>query len=241
MSTFTKGRKVRALRDTESYGAGVPIKKGEVLEVSATSDVDGQLFNAWRPDVPFLHIALAKDDFETADATPAPLDPKSVHVGDTVTVRFKETGEEITTKAYQPKDLTADSEWVYILGWPLNKPMGHGLAVKYFELIGHQPAPEPEPEWKPGTVANIETAADGPLRAMLTEGNTWSAENGETYMAGDVAEADPLVVIDPAAVDVDALTTTFHNASHYGVDLPLEGAAYLARVARTFFVGGESR
>lgn len=86
-----------------------------------------------------------------ADATPAPIDPHAVKPGDTVTVRFIETGDEITTKAYRPEDITA-GRWVSVLGWPLVKADGtFGLAVKFFELIAHQPAPEPEVEWADGT------------------------------------------------------------------------------------------
>lgn len=187
MSMFAKGKKVRAIRDTKSYGMGDLIQKGAVLEVSvAIEDGSASLFNAWRPNG-VDHYALAKDDFEPADATPTPLDPKSVHVGDTVTVRFIETGDVLTTKAYQPDDVTKPGEWVYLLGWPLNKPMGHGLAVTKFEILAIEPAPKPEPEWEPGTVGTATVRTVPNIRVMRLDGVTQPWASATFFApAGDV-------------------------------------------------------
>lgn len=102
-----------------------------------------------------------------------------------------------------------------------------------------EPAPEPEPELPtiPGSLIKSEA---GDL-VFLTKAMWLDQDHDERNPSDWAAPWTQMVVIDPEAVDMDALTTTFHNASHYGVDLPLEGAAYLARLARTFFVGGESR
>lgn len=113
--------------------------------------------------------AGTEDACDQHSATPAPLDPKQVHVGDTVTVRFIPTGDVFTTKAYQPEDVTKPGEWVYVLGWPLNKPMGHGLGITYFEILAIEPAPEPEPVWEPGTVGTA-TVSGYVTRVMRTDG-----------------------------------------------------------------------
>jgi hypothetical protein len=228
VNPFTKGKKVRAIRDTESRGGNADIGAGAVLEVSHTSDDSGHLFNAWHPNGIDVY-ALAKDDFEPVDATPAPLDPSKVKAGDTVTVRVEEFDipdpYEVTGKAY-----------VGPIGMAVG---GFLLSGDRVNLTDHQPAPEPEPELPtiPGSLIKSEA---GDL-VFLTKAMWLDQDHDERNPSDWAAPWTQMVVIDPEAVDMDALTTTFHNASHYGVDLPLEGAAYLARLARTFFVGGESR
>jgi hypothetical protein len=136
------------------------------------------------------------------------IDPNMVRAGDTVTVRFIATGDEITTTAYQPTDIA--SGHVYILGWPLNKPGNlHGLALKHFEILDHQPAPEPE--WKPGTVAFVIQGGDPgagvddhEFPAALQTDGTWVGLAGEAATAAPTS-VRPLVVIDPAGVDWGAL------------------------------------
>lgn len=80
--------------------------------------------------------------YETADTTPAPLDSSKVKAGDVVTVRVEPNPElppfDITGPAY----LTSGN-WMYVGGWPLSE--------NRVTLTAHQPAPEPLPEWKPGT------------------------------------------------------------------------------------------
>lgn len=136
------------------------IKPGQVWEYKRTSDTEpvtvtevrdgtvAYVFAADQSDGDMSIVAFRKMRRLVTDAPPAPLDPKSVHVGDTVTVRFIETGDEIVTKAYQPDDITASGEYVYLLGWPLHRANGtFGLAFSHFEILAIEPAPEPEPEW----------------------------------------------------------------------------------------------
>lgn len=144
--------------------------------------------------------------------TPAQIDPHAVKPGDTVTVRFIETGDEITTKAYRPEDIKA-GRWVSVLGWPLVKADGtFGLAVKYFELLAHQPAPEPEPEWEMTQVAVVTPHGKDDLttRAIYGEDGNWHNAYGG-FWSDDEVSVRPLVVIDPAAVDVDALVEVAHH------------------------------
>lgn len=146
--------------------------------------------------------ALVKD----VDAASAPLDPKSVHVGDTVTVRFKTTGDVLATKAYQPEDITKPGEWVFILGWPLHRPDGtFGLAFSNFEILAIEPAPEPEPEWADATFGDA--LVDGvSVRGFIAnngESFVFPLPDGGYHEVGHGAYSDfvPLVVIDRAAVD----------------------------------------
>lgn len=195
MNPFTKGTKVRAIRDTKSYGAETPIKKDTVLEVSRTNEVDSAaLFTANRPDTGGVY-ALAKDDFEPADATPAPLDKSKVRVSDTVTVTIAArngTPEfEITGSVY------GDEE-------------PHGLAVGDYMLMhdrvtltAHQPAPEPEPEpeWKPGTVAVATVRGMTNVRVMRLEPSPtdtrhhWVDLDGTIPDDSRVTDVRPLVVL----------------------------------------------
>lgn len=129
--------------DTESGVVSIRLDLGQSMNVNVGPGCDAKFVSATRevPDKTEFHEWV--EDFFTEAA---PLDPSAVEAGDTVVVRFIETGEEFTTKAYQPADITASGEWVYILGWPLNKPGGkHGLALTKFEFLDHQPTPKPEP------------------------------------------------------------------------------------------------
>src|SRR5690606_23490974 len=89
---------------------------------------------------------------------------------------------------------------------PVAKVGVHALDLPNVTLTDHQPAPEPEPEWKPGTVADIEVGGDNTYRAIRTEVGRWEAENDWTFYDDGVEDVRPLVVIDPADVDVEALT-----------------------------------
>lgn len=155
--------------------------------------------------------SLPTQDGDDDGREAAPLDPKSVHVGDTVTVRFIETGDVLTTKAYQPDDITASGEYVYLLGWPLHRANGtFGLASSHFEILAIEPAPEPEPEWDPAadyiatvrgvpgvrvTWSPVDDDDRSPWRSRqaITDGK-WS-----WHPDSEVTDVRPLVVIDPAA------------------------------------------
>jgi len=152
--------------------------------------------------------------FELVEDVTTPLDPSKVKAGDTVTVRFAQTGDEFTTTAYCPEDIK-QSGHVYILGWPLNKPGGlHGLAVKHFELLDHQPASEPEPEWKPGMVAVITPSMPGGniVRSIRGHEGNWVNEFHGSWDDDEVAHVRPLIVIDPAEVDLDKLVEAYQFA-----------------------------
>lgn len=203
MKTFTKGQKVRAIRDTQSFGGNADIGKGAVLEVSTEHGDQGELFNAWQPNG-VDHYALAKDDFEPADATPAPLDPSKVKAGDTVAVH-------VSCEGCPDYDVTGE---VYHYAQTLAVGPGDRLDDPRVTLTAHQPAPEPEPEWKPGEVALVRfPGGEGdrpnlPASYAQIDGpdGEWRALNGECAdYATDVEVVRPLVVIDPAAVDWPAL------------------------------------
>lgn len=161
----------------------------------------------------------------------APLDPKSVHVGDTVTVRFIETGDVLTTKAYQPDDITASGEYVYLLGWPLHRANGtFGLAISHFEILAIEPAPEPEWEMTQVAVVTPHGKDDLTTRAIYGEDGNWHNAYGG-FWSDDEVSVRPLVVIDPAAVDVVAIAKAMHQVDYPGLDfaLNLDQSAYVAK------------
>lgn len=126
--------------------------------------------------------------------TPAPLDPKSVHVGDTVTVRFTETGDVVTTKAYQPDDITAAGEYVYILGWPLHRANGtFGLAVSHFEILAIEPAPKLEVKPEPGMTGTATVEGKPDTRGVWLRslgGRLWFATYEAATSSGNLADAE---------------------------------------------------
>jgi hypothetical protein len=134
VNEFIKGRKVRAKHDAKGYGSATPIKKGTVLEVSRTSEVEaGKLFNARRPDGG--EYALAKADFEAAetDTTPAPLDPskKAPEPGDTLV--WTNSGIEVRVTELTPAAV--------VFAWS-NGAVGQLPWSEWFNYL--QPAPKPE-------------------------------------------------------------------------------------------------
>jgi hypothetical protein len=126
---------------------------------------------------------------EVSDTTPAPLDPSKVKAGDTVTLEIHDPEMapfEVLGEAYK-----VPGQGLSAGGWPIsNHP--------HVTLTAHQPAPEPEPEWKPGTVADIEVDGGHTYRAIRNDGDQWDAENAWTYGDSEVTDVRPLVVIDPA-------------------------------------------
>lgn len=180
-----------------------------------TETVQRYVSREWMPKTganPTPAPSLLDQDGDDDGREAAPLDPKSVHIGDTVTVRFKETGDEIVTKTYQPDDITAPGEYVYLLGWPLHRANGtFGLAISHFEILAIEPAPMPER--KPGTVAIVTPSMWGGIvnRAIRGTDGGWYTEAGGHWDDDEVTDAHELVVIDPAAVDVDHLVDVGSN------------------------------
>ncbi len=138
-------------------------------------------------------------------ATPAPLDPKAVKAGDTVTVTIAEYGDTPEFQITGP---------VYCAGHGLGDLVvgDYMLMHKRVTLTAHTPAPEPEPEWKPGTVAAVTYAGFGWVDEPASfDGAHWRPLSSPTEKGvfkdniESPEDVRPLVVIDPATVDVDHL------------------------------------
>lgn len=91
-------------------------------------------------------------------------------------------------------------------------PMALARGEEAFTLTDHQPAPEPEPTYEPRKV--YEHPNGDRFWSVNTEhGVMLVNEYGDTDRPSDMTEPlRPLVVIDPAEVDVEALVTTFVEA-----------------------------
>lgn len=153
---------------------------------------------ARRDSVPPFEATTNPDGSITARSnlrfTPAPLDPKAVKAGDTVTVHVLGLPDmpdyDVTGEVYEFSRPGA--------GLPLHVG-GHSLSNPSVTLTAHTPAPEPEPEWKPGTTGTAEVVREGAnggprvfrkTRGMIvhrpapidddmfvtTEGEMWSVE-----------------------------------------------------------------
>lgn len=232
MTEFKNGDRVRAVRDTSTLG-GRPIKEGEQFVVLSTPDditlsvapPSGRwpALTGFRSDSPAGGRSVSAEDFEHANApvvddlwdakdrlqrevaaevftAPAPLDPSKVKPGDTVTLE-KGTAKHVDLVAdvdrYQDGDYrfksTTSPTHVY--------RVGDGA----WTLTAHQPAPEPEPEWTDGTVAevtynNADETEQFKTRALRGDGS-WVpfADVSDLIMDDEVTDVRPLVVIDPAA------------------------------------------
>lgn len=127
-------------------------------------------------------------------ATPAPLDPRKVKAGDTVTL--------VGTKAKiegEVEDVQKDTDALVII--QIDNLRFRVTGDDAWLLTAHQPAPEPEPEWKPGTVADVtpHRRPDLASRAVRGEDDMWHNTYGGMWDDDEVS-VKPLVVIDPAAV-----------------------------------------
>src|SRR5690606_12517389 len=137
-----------------------------------------------------------------------PLDPSKVKPGDTVTLS---RGKSSVTA-----EVTHVQSFIHLehLGRFRVKGLSSDRTSGYAEytLTDHQPAPAPE--WKPGTVAGLTVHPSGVLRAVRARtGNYWAADTEEVYSDDEVESVRPLVVIDPAEVDADALQRAINEAA----------------------------
>lgn len=127
------------------------------------------------------------------DATPAPLDPSKVRAGDTVTLLVDPPDTHPAfTVAGETHSLGGPT--VYLGGWRVDD------LPDYVTLTDHQPAPEPEPEWLEGAVAEVTPTRrpDLATRAVRGSDDMWHNTYGGMWDDDEVS-VRPLVVIDPAA------------------------------------------
>lgn len=156
------------------------------------------------------------------------IDPKNVKPGDMVTLsRGNSTARGAVTHV---QDFLHLEE----LGRYRVKGLGDGTRTGgYTEwtLTAHQPAPEPEPEWKPGTVAEIEVDGGDLYRAIKGDVNGhWHTVTGDTYGTGEVTDVRQLVVLDPAVVDEVDLQMRAQGALENGLGLSGAVEVILARL-----------
>jgi predicted RecA/RadA family phage recombinase/uncharacterized protein YodC (DUF2158 family) len=196
VTEFKTGDRVTVREGTTSIG-GLKADPKEVRTVQTVWD-DGRVTLYPRDDTP-------GNVFESEDLVPyveaaAALDPSKVKAGDTVTLVSPASVNRGTVK------VPAKIEGVAREVLPDGRIAVHGVQGFFFPstLTAHQPAPEPEPEWKPGTVADIEVGGDNTYRAIRTEVGRWEAENDWTFDDDDVESVRPLVVLDPES-DTDRL------------------------------------
>lgn len=127
---------------------------------------------------------------------PAPVDPANVKANGTVTLaRGRSTVHGVVTHV---------ENFLHIeeLGRYCVKGLGdggHTVGCTEWTLTDYQPAPEPEPEWKPGDVAEL-VHSDEKVRAIRNEDGEWAASDGSLYTDGGHADFRPLVVLDPADI-----------------------------------------
>lgn len=195
------------------------IKPGQVWAATADPEetqrvVEVRDGHVWSENRYGGHIVLSAAFFPNGrhlvtDATPAPLDPSKVKVGDTVTL----VGTLARVEG-PVSDIHHSPSGRRIFEIDRVRFLVEGPAA--WTLTAHQPAPEPEPEWEPGTVysARYYMKADSePMWFRDWKGAPrFVTATGEDFPPDEVEDVRPLVVIDPAAVDVEFI------ARHEDVD-----------------------
>lgn len=162
-------------------------------------------------------------------AAPAPLDPSKVKAGDTVTVEVTpvpSSGGRPYTIHGEVSGGIGGQLWVGPVFLQGNGKWRPGIT-----LTDHQPAPEPEPAWEPGMVATATTSdphrgVNGAVLGLFVgdpENDTpvrFETYSGDTYPLAALSNVRPLVVIDPAAVDVDHLVDIGSNTDDPRTNTP---------------------
>lgn len=143
------------------------------------------------------------------EPTPAPLDPSKVKAGDTVTLERESKG--LSKVDGTVVDVHHDGSTGGI-GVMINNITQYVFWLNEWTLTAHQPAPEPEPELPtlPVATGSLILDAKHDMRYFRANGldYPWVSETGTWHddrYAQRLPDVRPLVVIDPAAVDVDAL------------------------------------
>lgn len=205
---FKKGDRVVFVKGSTGYGITIPAGTLATYDDgNPTTGVPwvrlgtGERVPAWRDS-----IAHAEPE------TSAPLDPSGRH--DLAADFFHaKTG---TAASYFTVDLSPDERAPYY------------AAADAF--LAAQPAPEPEPEWKPGQF--VSGVVEGTRHQGMVDdlGNFlfWNheSEGAQEEPLPTVTDVRPLVVIDPADVDVKAIGAALSEAER--PDLSWEEIARIA-------------
>jgi hypothetical protein len=216
MTEFKKGDRI-VFTKADAWG-----KRGERVRMpkgtlGTYDDADGGA-------APWVRLDTGERVQAWADVlAPAPLDPSKVKAGDTVTVRVEPNpGTGWGTLDHGPEAIEVTGKVWLDSGdnphGPVAKVGVHALGLPNVTLTAHQPAPEPEPEWKPGQF--VSGVVEGARRQGMVDdlGNFlfWNHElegvQEDPIAPGVVTDIRPLVVIDPADVDRVALQREIDDA-----------------------------
>jgi hypothetical protein len=148
--------------------------------------------------------------YDDAPGNAAALDPAWVFPGDTVTLE-KDGGKYEGAVAALTTDGMGRLMWVVMGGIQF-----HMEGPDAWALTAHQPAPEPEPEWKPGTFVSGEFEGRRGQGVVTEQGEFlfWNHTGGhmQEEPLSTITDVRPLAVIDPADVDVVALQREIDDA-----------------------------
>lgn len=156
--------------------------------------------------------SLPTQDGDDGGREAAPLDPSKVKAGDAVRL---ERGTAVVTDVVIEAKSRGVGQFVFYTAEspdPLIPGTYYLVNTGAWTLTDHQPAPEPEPEWLEGAVAEVTPTRrpDLATRAVRGAGDMWHNTYGGMWDDDEVS-ARPLVVIDPAAVDVDAISEALYQ------------------------------
>lgn len=200
--------KTRVTHTNFDSGEGTVIAEASRLYSEGTDRVSVK----W--DTPARHLTNISATHQVSyleAVAPAPLDPTKVKAGDTVTLERNKARVTDTVSATDHSDMGGVG--------PLIRLYETGdwfrlTDVDAWTLTNHQPAPDPEPEWKPGT-RGTGTINGRKVGGFISEFNSvigfyyWNEFAGHTSYSGTVPEDfTPDVAIDPGALQ-HAIVTEF--------------------------------
>jgi hypothetical protein len=211
MTEFNKGDRIIFVRDDVYYGIKMP--KGTLATYDDDSPTHGtpsvvldtgERVAAWRS-----RIAPAEPE------TPAPLDPSKVKPGDTVTL--ERDGGRLPDQEVVVVTSTERGWIIFILKGAVEVRV---TGPDPWLITAHQPATEPESEWKPGTVAAVTYVGFGWVDEPASfDGAHWRPLSSPTEKGvfkdniESPEDVRPLFVIDPATVDAEALQAAIDGAN----------------------------
>jgi hypothetical protein len=203
MTEFKKGDRI-VFTKADAWG-----KRGERVRMpkgtlGTYDDADGGA-------APWVRLDTGERVRAWVDAlAPAALDPAWVFPGDTVTLE-KDGGKYEGAVAALTADGMGRLMWVVMGGIQF-----HMEGPDAWALTAHQPAPEPEPEWKPGTFVSGEFEGRRGQGVVTEQGEFlfWNHTGGhmQEEPLSTITDVRPLAVIDPADVDVVALQREIDDA-----------------------------
>lgn len=162
------------------------VKKGDVREVAEVTHVGHITLTPVPGDTMHPRYTFGQGSFELVPEGPKWSD---VEPGDKVTIRVRDTGEELTTTATHRSDAYGQA---YNRASVLGLAPGLGLPSNRWELVSIE-KPKPQPPTTPGSVVLVHSSSrawPNGLPLLRQHTGRWIGQNGQSWSDHDVAYAN---------------------------------------------------